>query len=117
MNNLIGEKIRSIRMQKGLSQESIALDLSLSQSAYAKIEKGVTKIDIQRFLKIAELLETDPWDLLQLNDGKVINFNNSQLTNGYIENFYAAQKELYEQQIMSLQEEVNFLKKIIDKKL
>ncbi len=31
-------KIKSIREQKGMSQEDIALELGISQSAYAKIE-------------------------------------------------------------------------------
>lgn len=107
---MIGKKIRQIRIQKELSQEAIAHKLSMSQSAYAKVEKGITKLDMERFIKIAEILETDPYDLLQIDNGKTINFNNSQLTNGYVENFYAEQKELFEKQIKHLEDEIIFLR-------
>lgn len=57
-------KIKSIREQKGMSQEDIALELGISQSAYAKIESQKVKITVDKLLQIAKILEYPLSDLV-----------------------------------------------------
>lgn len=40
MNTVVGNKIKALRKQKGLSQEQVADYLHISQSTYARIENG-----------------------------------------------------------------------------
>lgn len=49
-----------IRVSKGYSQTYVAQHLGVSQKVYSKIESGKCKLDLIRFLKIAECLETHP---------------------------------------------------------
>ena len=50
----------------------MATQLSISQRAYSKIERGQTKLDVERILTIAEVLEIDVYELLmnENNDNK-----------------------------------------------
>ena len=45
-NKKIGKKIRELRKQQLLKQIDVALELEMSQSAYAKIENGRTTISV-----------------------------------------------------------------------
>ena len=53
----IGEKIRVQRLIKNYSQEYMAFELDISQPAYSKIERGETRLSIDRVYEIAEILE------------------------------------------------------------
>lgn len=57
-------KIKSIREQKGISQEDIAFKLGISQSAYAKIECQKNKMTVDKLLQIAKILEYPLSDLV-----------------------------------------------------
>jgi len=58
MNN-IREKIRIARLIKGYSQNYMAVQLNIGQRAYCKIECGITKLSLKRFLTISRILEID----------------------------------------------------------
>lgn len=58
------KRIKEIRNKKGYSQHSMAIHLSISQNAYYKIEKGDTKLDLERFIEIAHFLEVEPDELI-----------------------------------------------------
>ncbi|MEO6902307.1 MAG: helix-turn-helix transcriptional regulator [Bacteroidia bacterium] len=53
---LLGNKIRTIRQIKGISQEAIAIKLLISQPAYSKIESGKIILTPDRFQIILEEL-------------------------------------------------------------
>lgn len=53
---LLGNKIRTIRQIKGISQEAIAIKLLISQPAYSKIESGKIILTPDRFQVILEEL-------------------------------------------------------------
>jgi len=57
VKNKIGEKIRSIRNNKGLSQANVAHELNITPGAYAKIDRGETDAPTSRLLQIAQILE------------------------------------------------------------
>ena len=47
------------RKEKGFSQYDMAYKIHVSQNSYFKIEKGKTKLDLERLLLIANILELD----------------------------------------------------------
>lgn len=65
--NIIGKKIREIRMQQGLTQDQLAtecclLGFDLSRSTLAKIEsqnRQVTDFEIRDFAKVLKVNEGD----------------------------------------------------------
>jgi len=50
------QNIRTIRKQKGISQESVAYDLGIDYSTYGKIERGQIALTVDRLEKIATIL-------------------------------------------------------------
>lgn len=60
----LSEKIRQIRLQKGLSQENMADMLGLSTTAYGDLERGRTELSVSRLENIAKLLDVPLPDLL-----------------------------------------------------
>lgn len=62
--NDIRERIKKIRIEKGYSQEYMADQLSISQNAYHKLERGHTRINLQKFFDIAFILEIEVSELI-----------------------------------------------------
>lgn len=60
----IGINIRTIRIQRGITQEELAQRLFLTRQAISSYETGRTRPDIDMLLKIAEILNTDTNTLL-----------------------------------------------------
>lgn len=65
-NKLIVERIREIRLNKNISQSAIAKDLSITVTAYNRIENNKTKLTVNNLFRIAEALDVDIDILLQL---------------------------------------------------
>ena len=55
MNERIAERIRMLRLQKGLSQQNIADELNLTVAAYSNIERGITAINLERLYQLSEI--------------------------------------------------------------
>lgn len=111
MKEKLGEHIRFIRVQQGLSQQNMADELGITVAAYSNIERGVTNINITRLFAIAEILKTTPSKLLeydnnQLSDSANIYFQgvSSQI------NFLNQQVNLLQQDVSSLKSEMKSLK-------
>ncbi|HPQ20482.1 MAG TPA: helix-turn-helix transcriptional regulator [Saprospiraceae bacterium] len=120
-------KIQHLRKLKGINQAEIAEKLSISQSAYAKIEADVTKMDVDRLKQICDILEVDISELIGSDNGRSFVFsNNKNITNGYVETLHQCIKEQHEaqieqiirqhnQHIASLNEEIAFLRTLVGK--
>lgn len=82
----IGANIKQIRELKNLSQEYVAQELGVSQSTFARIEKGtiIPKVDILQ--RISEILEVDMSMLLSTTNVFTIVFNATANQSGYINN-------------------------------
>ncbi|MHA4736434.1 helix-turn-helix domain-containing protein [Dyadobacter sp. MSC1_007] len=63
----LSEKIRQIRLQKGLSQENMADMLGLSTTAYGDIERGRTELSVTRLENVAKLLDVPLPELLGID--------------------------------------------------
>lgn len=75
MSVAIGKKLRSLRKKKGWSQEQTAVYLCISQSAYARMEKGGSNSWATSLTKICEVFEITPEELFKQES--VLNINNS----------------------------------------
>lgn len=63
----IGEKIRAIRLLKGLSQENMADLINIKVLAYGDIERGKTDIRFSRLEQISSVLEVSICDIIDFN--------------------------------------------------
>ena len=59
-----GEKIRSIRKKRGLSQEELSFRASLHRTYISDIERGSRNVSLENIEKIAKALDTSTKDLL-----------------------------------------------------
>ncbi len=58
-----GEKIRNVRLLRGLSQENVSDVLGISRVAYSDIERGKTELTDDRLKQIANALNVSPEDI------------------------------------------------------
>jgi len=105
MNN-VANNIRKLRISKGWSQAELSQKIHRSQSAYAKIENGITKVDFDTLESIAKVFEVDIAELTKNDESKINNYNNSKISNspGFVDNFYAGMKDVQNETIKSLKE-------------
>lgn len=120
MNN-IGVNIRKVRERKGFSQEFVAQELGINQSTYGKIERENSKISIDRLIKIAEILQEDLTEFLDLSTKHTFNQTNKDNGYGYVETLITENKdslnkisELYEKIIADKDKQIDFLKKLVE---
>jgi transcriptional regulator with XRE-family HTH domain len=55
----IRNQIKKRRVEKGLTQSDVALDLGITPGAYSKIESGPTEISVKKLGAIAKILEVE----------------------------------------------------------
>lgn len=61
---MLGDNIKALRKQKGLTQEELAIKLNVVRQTVSKWEKGLSVPDADLLQKIADVLETDVTQLL-----------------------------------------------------
>ncbi|MFC2007713.1 helix-turn-helix domain-containing protein [Chloroflexota bacterium] len=60
----IGDNIRTVRKQRGYSQEEFADIAGFSRSYYTEIETGKRNISVLNLIKIIKALKVDPNELI-----------------------------------------------------
>ena len=63
-NMQIGERIRCLRISKGLTQYDLAQAIHISSSFMNRIEKGSSTVSIEYVCSIANALDVTPQDIL-----------------------------------------------------
>lgn len=100
--NIIGQRIKKLRDERGITQETMALQLDVTQSNYGRLEKDDRRLNVVKLLKIARILNVN------------INYLFSDVaTEGTGEEpvaFSNANKEVYDILVESLRAEVQHLK-------
>lgn len=69
----LGDKLRELRHQQGLSQEAFALTCGLDRTYIGGVERGERNISLINIYRIAAALQISPGDLLpgiQVEGGK-----------------------------------------------
>ena len=109
--NPIGNKIRLLREEKGLSQENLAFALDITQSNYARLEKDDNRISVPRLIIIAKTLETTVTELVGEKPNTVVTQNTQRDAFAYFQSTFQSDKE----HIQTLKDEIEYLKKMVDK--
>lgn len=104
MNN-IGNAIRKIREEKGITQEYMALELHISQSNYGRLEKNDSRLNVPKLLKIAEVLEVNITYLFGEKGTNSIHHNIGDNAQAHIGTIFSDKEH-----IQSLKEEITFLR-------
>ena len=112
--------IRKTREQKNYTQEYMAAQLDIDTKSYSNLENGISKLSVDRLLRISEILETTPESFLN----PAQNFSFTHCANsGYLnhpkfnndEGFKEA-KNAWNTLIDELRSEVKFLREQLLKK-
>ncbi|MFC6101862.1 helix-turn-helix domain-containing protein [Olivibacter domesticus] len=98
--------IKNQRRVKGLSQTDMAKRLNIVLKTYQNIESGITRLDIDRLMQIAQLIDLDLATVFQLNRENTIEpSNEKELYNRLI-----TEKEYY---IAKLENDIKFYQEIL----
>lgn len=117
---LVGNKIKKLRELRNFTQDYMADALQMSQAGYGKIERDETDISLSRLQQITEVLKVGLNDLIGFDEKMVFYgaMNNHATANGGIffgRDDFDNERKLYEERIQGLQDEVAYLKTVIDK--
>lgn len=115
----IGQKLKGMRIEKGLSTIEVAEKLDISESTYRRFENDKSFPDVFTLDKIAKIYDKTLNDILP--EGlTVINHNNGEYSNnaGYIVNQYLSEKvvEQYEARLKEKDEQIALLKSLLERK-
>jgi transcriptional regulator with XRE-family HTH domain len=102
--NVIGQRIKKLREAKGITQETMAIQLDVTQSNYGRLEKDDRRLNVVKLLKIARILDLNICSLFTETDESKMS-DASGFTN--------ANKEVYDILVESLRSEVSHLKEEI----
>ncbi|MFZ7201282.1 helix-turn-helix domain-containing protein [Avibacterium avium] len=84
------EKIRHLRESHQWTQEDMANRLSMSTQGYAKIERGDTRLNLDRLGQITEVFGIDIMELLSYGEESAIQFNNISNNESVSHTFFSA---------------------------
>lgn len=59
LQNEIGRRLKHLRLEKELSQETVAFEVEISRDHLSNIENGKHSINIKTLYKLAEFFEVD----------------------------------------------------------
>ncbi|SDF95456.1 Helix-turn-helix [Pedobacter terrae] len=79
-NKAIGRNISRFRKFRDKKAFEVAEYVGIGEAAYTKYERGETKITIELIQKVSEFLNIDPFTLLNVSEGHVLeNITNSPI--------------------------------------
>jgi len=115
----LSTRLKILREVHEFTQEYVAGVLNISQNSYCLIEKGETKITIDRLMQLASLYNMDVVDLLKLNEQTYIsNINNSSVNSESVNissTINDEEREMYKKMIESQRNEIERLHNLLEK--
>jgi len=113
MNKEITEKIKKLRVSKGINQSEMADKLNITRSAYQKIETSESYAWAKYLNEIMNILDITLKDFFNDIDGKQVQQNNYEGNIGYVlEHLH----QVYEKLIAAKDEKIEFLKSLLSSK-
>ena len=67
-----GQVLRTLRIERGLSQEALALDAGIQRNYVSLIERGINQPTITIIFKLATALEVQPSQLIELVEAQCL---------------------------------------------
>jgi transcriptional regulator with XRE-family HTH domain len=117
-NGRIGQKIRRIREYRDLSQDSVAMEMGMSPSGYSRIERDEVSVTVDKLTRLADILKVSLIDLVSPEESIVFNNYGTAKDQSFstITSSTDTEKieQLYKEQIQLLQQEVNYLREIVN---
>jgi transcriptional regulator with XRE-family HTH domain len=117
-NGRIGQKIRRIREYRDLSQDSVAMEMGMSPSGYSRIERDEVSVTVDKLARLADILKVSLIDLVSPEESIVFNNYGTAKDNSFstINGSTDTEKieQLYQEQINLLQQEVSYLRGIVN---
>jgi len=109
------QKIAEARKLKQMTIEQMAEKLNISTPAYSKIERGVTKLTLDRVFQIALILDTSVYDLLDLKGENIYHqiLNDNSVGHQEIKNMYQENRDLTDKLVESYKNEIEFLRGLL----
>lgn len=78
------EKIRELRESKDWTQEELAKKISLSAQGYAKIERGETRLTLDRLEQLANIFDVDIGELIHSDNHFFYQDNQNTHNQGHV---------------------------------
>ncbi len=79
----VQEKIRVLREINHWTQKDIAERMDMSQNGYAKIERGESKLDLEKLEQLANIFNINISELLDTNSGLNYQYGDNNISNYY----------------------------------
>jgi transcriptional regulator with XRE-family HTH domain len=108
---MIGQKIKTWREKKNLTQEFLAQELNISQSAYSRIETNEADCTYRRIVRIAKILGLNGPEELICGDRATFSIMHNENASGITVNNAPDYRDQY---IKTLKDQLAILQKVID---
>jgi transcriptional regulator with XRE-family HTH domain len=111
-------KIRKTREIKNYTQEYVASKLGIDTKSYSNIENGLSKLSVERLIKISEVLETSPESLINATQNFLFTHcsQSGYLNNpSFGEDGFKEAKNAWITLVNELKSEINFLRSQLQK--
>jgi transcriptional regulator with XRE-family HTH domain len=110
--NIIGQRIKKLREEKGITQETMAHQLDVTQSNYGRLEKDDRRLNVVKLLKIVRILNVNISYLFnevmnEIQEDENLPFNNAN------KEVYDILVESHRAEIQHLKDEINFLRVMV----
>lgn len=89
----IGTKIRNAREYQGYTQQEMALNIPMNQSNYSKIERNLQEPSLFQLKRIAEILQLDLHELLEIDRAPAGQQNARRFLDGVTRLYYSIYPE------------------------
>ena len=64
----LAERVKALRMGLGISQETMALEAGIDRTYASQIERGISNPSLRVICAVAEVLQVEPAELLDLRE-------------------------------------------------
>jgi len=61
----LADRVKALRMELGISQETMALEAGIDRTYASQIERGISNPSLRVICSLAEVLKVEPTDLLK----------------------------------------------------
>lgn len=61
----LAERVKTLRLELGISQENMALEAGIDRTYASQIERGISNPSLRVICAVAEVLKVEPTDLLK----------------------------------------------------